>query len=334
MHEKVKLGIIGCGRVSAAHLEACQNLREQVEIASISDTNEERLVGFGEGTRIKKRYSSYHDLLKDDEVEAVVICLPHHLHHLVTIEALQAGKHVLVEKPMALNYEQAKEMVATADSVKKILMVGQCRRFSNAAMEMKKMTEKGEIGEIFRIIVNFLCYFEKPPVPWWSDKDLVGESLVTILQGSHALDEVCWLINRMPNRVFASSFKWRFTDDDETDIFLEYKKITASVHLSLNTRPPLIHEVLIIGSEGTIKLSEYNTDKPFSFGYRLMLNGKTLMDGPQQPTNFTLQLEEFINSIRKKREPIANGREVAATTMRLLSAALESISSRKIITLS
>jgi len=155
-----------------------------------------------------------------------------------------------------------------------------------------------------------------------------------ILQGSHALDEVCWLVNRMPDRIFASSFRWRFTNDDEADIFLEYKKITASVYLSLNTRPPLIHEIIAIGSDGMIKLSEYNTDKPFSFGYRLMLNGKTLMDGPQQPTNFTLQLQEFINSIREKREPIASGRDVAVTTMRLISAALESISSRKIITLS
>ena len=159
MERRIKLGIIGCGRVSHAHREACENLREEVVIEAIADINKKHLVEFSRKYQIKKIFSDYNDLLKDKEIDAVIICLPYYLHKQVTIDALRSGKHVLVEKPMALNYIQAQKIVEIAEKENRKLMIGQSRRFCDAVMDMKKRIDKADIGELFRMIINFLVFF-------------------------------------------------------------------------------------------------------------------------------------------------------------------------------
>lgn len=95
----------------------------------------------------------------------------------------------------------------------------------------------------------------------------------------------------------------------------------------------MIHEVIAVGTKGFLRMSESLTGKPFGFGYRLELNGKTLLEGPQEPTNLVLQLTEFVQSVREKREPIASGREVAGRTMRIISSCKEAVSTRKAVLL-
>jgi len=325
---KLGLGIIGCGRISFAHAEACQNLQDRVVIQAAADLDEAKLANFSEMTSLPNQFADYRQLLKQPDVEAVIICLPHVLHYPVAVDALRAGKHVLVEKPMALTYDQAMTMVTEADLASRVLMVGQSRRFSHAAIEMKRMVEDGEIGQLFRIIVNFLCFFEKAPTQWWNDKHIAGASLVTVLQGSHAFDEISWIFGRTPRCVYATSFT-KNLHDDESDILLDYGDATAAVHLSLNTRPPLIHEVLAVGAHGVMKLSEWRDEKPFSYGYRFEVNSRTVVEGLQKPSIFTLQLEEFVASVTENRRPVASGREIASTTMRIMSAAVESAVSKK-----
>ncbi|KKK64301.1 hypothetical protein LCGC14_2985570, partial [marine sediment metagenome] len=188
MNEKMKLGMIGCGRISYAHRDAAANLADKIELISASDIDGDKMAAFCKETDIGKQFADYHDLINDKELDGVIICLPHALHHPVAIRALEAGKHVLVEKPMALNYETAVQMADTAQNMKKRLMVAQNRRFSRAAIEVKRMIDSGKIGELFRVVLNFLCYFEKAPAKWWYNEEMSGEPFVTILQGSHAVD--------------------------------------------------------------------------------------------------------------------------------------------------
>jgi len=315
----MKLGVIGCGRVSYAHRDAASNLADDVELISASDIDVEKMAEFCKGADIGKQFLDYHDLIDDRELDGMIICLPHALHHTVANEALEAGKHVLVEKPMALNYELAVQMADTAQKMKKQLMVAQNRRFSRAAMEVKAMIDSGKIGELIRIVLNFFCYFEKAPAEWWFKKEISGVPFVTILQGSH---------NRTPESVTASAFNKKFPFEDESDIFIDYNGATAAIHLSLNTKPPLVHEVIAVGTEGTIRLNEYLSGKNFGFGYELQLDDKTLFREDQEPSNFTLQLEEFVRSVREQRQPIASGEDVAANTMKIITLAGASIKTK------
>ena len=230
IERKIKFGIIGCGRISHAHLEACENLREEVVIEATADINKKRLVELSRKYQVKKIFNDYNDLLKDKEIDAVIICVPYYLNERITADALRSGKHVLVEKPMALNYVQAQKIAEIAEKENRKLMIGQSRRFCDAVMYIKKIIDESDFGELFRMIINFLVFFEEAPTDWWNKKDMAGE-LITLLQGSHSVDTVVWFFNRLPIRVYSINYAKKFPVADEGDILLDFGDATASIHL-------------------------------------------------------------------------------------------------------
>jgi predicted dehydrogenase len=162
--------------------------------------------------------------------------------------------------------------------------------------------------------------FPQPPTDWWKSSEKAG-GLVTLLQGSHSVDTILWLLNKMPSTIFSISRSRNslWEGEDEVDIVLGFDSgELATVHLSLNTSPYL-HETIIVGSEGTIRLFEYPTAKAFGFSYRLDINGKTILEGEQNPSLYTVQLKEFYEALRDNRTPIASGAEVR-NTMKVLDA--------------
>ncbi|MGE5605423.1 MAG: Gfo/Idh/MocA family protein [Bacteroidota bacterium] len=330
---KIRFGIIGCGRIAHAHLQAIQYLDEQAEIKALSDVSLERMQEFGEKIGVDNYFTDYHVLLNQSNIDAVVICLPHHLHHEATVAAARAGKHILLEKPMALTAQEALEMVQFAQKHKVNLMVGQSRRFSDAVFTIKERLK--EIGPVIRIVTNFLVHFPEPPTGWWKSEAESGD-LITFLQASHSVDFTLWILGKMPERVYARTFNRNpkgISMKDEEDIILEFPdKISASFHLSLNTQPP-VHETLVIGEAGSFRLVEYGLNKPFTFGNRLYLNNQLLMDGEQQPSNYTLQMKEFVAAIQENRLPLASGAEIY-NLVKVLESIAQSAKSKQITQLS
>jgi len=321
--EKTKLGIIGLGRVAMAHGNAVMEINDEAELVAIAEIRAERAREVAEKFGVEKVYSDYHDLLKDPEIGAVIVCLPNHLHHPVCIEAARARKHILVEKPIAMNAREADEMIKEARENQVTLMVGQSRRFPRA-LEIIREKMVAEIGEAFRIDINFLVSFPEPPTDWWKSSEEAG-GLVILLQGSHSVDTILWLLNKMPSTIYSISRSRNplWEGEDEGDIILSFDSgELATVHLSLNTSPYL-HEMIIVGPKGTMRLFEFPTQKAFGFAYRLDINGKTVLDGEQIPSLYAVQLKEFTEAIQKKRTPIASGEEVRKT-MLVLDAIRES----------
>jgi len=314
MERKISLGVIGCGRVAQAHLAAIENLKAEVELIAVADSDEKRAKEAKECFGAKTFTSRFEEILHLPEIEAVIITLPNHLHHPVSLRAAKAKKHILVEKPMALNTKQAMEMVEEAKKNSVTLMVGQSRRFSDAVFELQRRLP--EIGDLFRIQISFLVNFPVPPTDWWKRSEEAG-GLVILLQGSHSLDSILTWIKKMPHQVctFSSRRNIQWEGEDEADILLSFDQgELASVHLSLSTSPD-IHEAILVGTKGVMRLTEYSTGKPFGFGYCLDLNGKRILSGEQIPSNYTLQLKEFMDAIRRGRTPIASGEEVLKTML-------------------
>lgn len=328
----LKLGIIGCGRIAQAHLEAIGYLKNISAVVAFSDVIEDKARETAAKVNVKKFYQDYKALLADPEVEAVVICLPHDLHYEASLAAANAAKHVLLEKPMALTAKEAAEMVSAARENDITLMVGQSRRFSDAVMTLKMRI--GEIGPVIRIVSNFLVYFPEPPTDWWKSKEQSGGDLITYLQTCHSVDFCLWITGLMPQRVYAKTFSRHpkgYGIKDEQDVILEFPgSVTASLHLSLNTQPP-VHEILVVGEKGSFRLTEYGVNRPFSFGNRLVLNEEVLMDGEQVPSNYTLQMQEFVSAIRECRKPMASGEEICAE-VRVLEAINISSANNEIVT--
>lgn len=324
--------MIGCGRIAQAHFAAMEYLREEAELIAVADTDLEKAKNAAQRFGVQAFSARYEDILSRKDIEAVIITLPNHLHHSAALTAARARKHILIEKPMALNTKQAVAMAAEAAKNNVLFMVGQSRRFSAAVFELERRLP--EIGTLFRIQISFLVHFPAPPTTWWKKQEEAG-GLVIFLQGSHSLDSVLTWMKKMPTRVctFSAKQNFQWEGEDEADILLSFAAgEIASVHLSLSTSPAL-HEAILVGTKGVIRLTEYATGKPFGFGYHLDLNGKRILSGDQEPSNYTLQLREFIRAVREGRAPIASAEEIARTTMPALDAARRSDLEKQIVVL-
>ena len=161
----LRVGIIGTGRISDLHaIEYLQN--ERAQIVAVCDIDQEsaqrRAAEWGVPTaRIFKRH---HDLLAVPDLDLVEILLPHHLHHPVTLDALAAGKHVSVQKPMALNLPQADEMIAAADAADSSLRVYENFLFYPPVVRAKALIDAGEIGDPLTIRIKSNAGFS--PTAW------------------------------------------------------------------------------------------------------------------------------------------------------------------------
>src|SRR5215203_2640859 len=128
---KLKVGIIGLGGIARSHCDAIVTL-DNVEIVAVADLFEEKRREYMNKYDVARGYASHTELLADEEVEAVAVVLGHQLHHQLTVDACNAGKHVLVEKPMALSLAQCDEMIEAADRNGVKLMLGLTQHFTGS----------------------------------------------------------------------------------------------------------------------------------------------------------------------------------------------------------
>jgi predicted dehydrogenase len=319
------LGFIGSGRIAQAHLSAAANLSGHVRMVAIAGRRRDRAEAAARKYGIPAMVGDYRELLTNRDVDAVVITTPNDSHVAIACDAAKAGKHILVEKPMALDTASAETMVRAAEDGGVTLMVAQSRRFSDAVRELVRRLP--EIGEILRVHITFLVAFAQPPTEWWRSSAQAG-GLVILLQGSHSLDSIYWWLGRTPQSIYAAAARTNaaWEGEDEADIVCRFAGgTTATVHLSLSTSPA-IHEALVVGRTGHLRLIERPAGPPFENLYRLEKNGEALLDGLQSPSLYTHQLREFADAVRERRSPLASGREIL-NVMRMLDAARASAQS-------
>jgi predicted dehydrogenase len=160
----LRVGIVGLGGISRAHGDAIETLPD-VEIVAAADLLEAPRREFCDRYEVPRAYPNHTELLKDDEVDAVAVTLGHQLHHRLTVDALNAGKHVLVavvlghqlEKPMALSLAQCDDMIEAARRNGVKLMVGQTQHFLGPNRKAKEILDSGELGPL----VTAICYSVK-----------------------------------------------------------------------------------------------------------------------------------------------------------------------------
>lgn len=192
--QKMKIGVIGAGSISDMHLQSYEK-NQGVELKAICDLNrdraEEKAIRYG----IAKRYDCYIALLEDKEIDAVSICTWNHSHAEISIAALKAGKHVLVEKPLCTSVEEAKKIEETVKKTGKILQVGFVRRYASNTFLVKEFIDANEIGAIYYAKASCIRRLGNPG-GWFSDKERSGGGpLIDI--GVHVID-ICWYLMGKP----------------------------------------------------------------------------------------------------------------------------------------
>ncbi|MFD2627764.1 Gfo/Idh/MocA family protein [Oceanobacillus kapialis] len=193
----LKVGVIGVGSISASHIEAYRR-HPEVELIALCDTNEQRLKEKGEKYDVQKLFTQYEELLAEESVDAVSICTWNNTHAEIAIAALQANKHVLVEKPLSMTWEEAKEVEVAADQSGKILQVGFVRRHASNAHVLNQFISEGELGEIYYAKATCLRRLGNPG-GWFSDKSRSGGGPLIDL-GVHMID-LCWYLMGKPKPI-------------------------------------------------------------------------------------------------------------------------------------
>ena len=201
--KKVKIGIIGAGGIMReAHLPGYMSLGSEVEIVAMADVNPKNAKLTADRYGIKTILTDYKELLAMDEIDAVDIATPNAWHTSITVDALKAGKHVLVEKPMALSVAEGEAMIAAEKKSGKILMVGLNCRFLPETKIFQKAIKAGALGEIYYAEATFL---RRRGIPGWgafTEKAASGGGPMFDL-GVHVLDWSMYLMG-LPEPVAVS----------------------------------------------------------------------------------------------------------------------------------
>lgn len=204
---KIKIGVVGNGGISGSHLQAYSQ-NPHVEIWALCDINEERLNKRGDEYNVDaaRRFSDINEMLAAcPELDAVSICTWNKSHAPCAIAALNAGKHVLCEKPMAMNAVEAQAMADAAKKNGKLLMIGFVRRFGNDCSLMKDMIDNDYLGEIYYAKADY-CRRNGAPGGWFGNKELSGGGPLIDL-GVHIIDLCRYLMGKpMPVSVYGATF--------------------------------------------------------------------------------------------------------------------------------
>ena len=190
----VKIGIIGAGAIAErAHIPSYTNMPEAT-VAAIASRTRERCERLADQFDIPQIYDDWRVMLEKEDLDAVSICTPTSVHCEMAVAAAQAGKHVLVEKPMAMTLEQADQMIDAADKAGVILMVSQSLRFSAVFQTIHQIIESGVIGRVETIRAmsgHGGGKFWSPEAKWFYDKSQVGGACLDM--GIHEIDMVRFL---------------------------------------------------------------------------------------------------------------------------------------------
>lgn len=202
--ERLKVGVIGKGFIGPAHIEALMRLGT-IEVVALAGTDEVESKVKAEQLGVKESYGDYKKLIENKELDVIHICSPNNLHYPMVKEALDAGKHVVCEKPLAITVKEGKALLEIADKKGLVHAVHFNIRYYPLMKQLKMMVDKGEFGEIFAIHGSYLqdWLFYPSDYNWRLDPELSGKSRAVADIGSHWIDLIEYVSGLRINEVFA-----------------------------------------------------------------------------------------------------------------------------------
>ena len=254
-----QFAIIGCGAVSQFHAKAIQEL-ENGNLYGVYDTRRESAEKFASGYEGCKVFSTLDELFSCKEVDIVNICVPSGLHAELAIKAAKAGKHVIVEKPMAITKEQLDNIIqATEEHKTKVAVITQLR-FTPAIQKAKEAIDSGKLGRI--LLADFSGKYYRSPEYYaaggWRGTWAMDGGGALMNQGIHGIDLIQYLMGGVKNVYALCRTQARDIEtEDSAYLIVEYKNgAIGSIHGTTVANPGYPRMLEITGTEGTIKIEE------------------------------------------------------------------------------
>lgn len=358
---KLRVGIIGCGGIAnSKHLPALASQSDKAEMVAFCDIIEERAIKASKeyGTVDSKTYTDYHTLLDDKTIDVIHVCTPNRSHSEITIASLEAGKHVMCEKPMAINSAEAQKMLDAAKRTGKKLTIGYQNRFRQDTILLKKLAEQGRLGEIYYAQAHAV---RRRAVPTWgvflNEYEQGGGPLIDI--GTHALDLSLYIMdNYDPETVLGQTFKklsdqtdtgnawgdWdrkQFTVEDSAFGFIKMKNgavINLESSWALNIEESREASATFCGTmggadlkDGNVRFNSVDCGKQSLQLFNLSGAGVPFFDAKAQPSPAELECSMWLDSIIEDKSPIVLPEQAFVVT-NILEAIYKSADENKAIT--
>jgi predicted dehydrogenase len=324
--QRIGVGVIGVGYWGPKIVRTLTEM-DDAEILMASDLAECRLAALKERHPSLHTTTNYRELLDHPKIEAVIVATPIRTHHRLAMDALLAGKHVLVEKPLAASVEEAEELNETAQLVDRQLMVGHTFQYNPAVQKLRELIRSGELGKIFYIDsarLNLGLFQRDINVVW----DLAPHDISILLH----------ILRDEPASVCARGAAHVLEDiDDMAHIELDFPDgVKAHIRVSW-LDPGKVRRVTVVGSNKMAVFDDTAEEKLRIYDKRVSLRAADGMGGPsfeyhdgevevpylEQVEPLRIQIGHFVKCARTGRRPISDGR-IGLEVVRILEAADES----------
>ncbi len=332
--EMVRIGVIGCGAIAVVeHLPGfakCRNGR----VMAVADIDEKKAVCAAKKFGIKEYYSDYRKMLERDDIDAVSIATPNFLHRDMAVKSAGAGKHILVEKPMASTMKEADEMIKAAKKNKVILMVEQTHRFLPANQKARDLLVKGIIG---RVTTTRGRVGHGGPESWsfsgkWFFRKKEAFGGVMADMGIHEIDVMRWMLRKEIKEVsaFMGTLEKKIEVEDNGVCLMKFSDGTFGIMEASWTTRPGVAQTTFYGEKGTMVVNAIGdiTVK--------LASGRTIT--PKVPsrgnygTKYGSPYQYFVNCVEKGEKPFVPGEE-GRRSLEVVIAAYESNRTGKVVRL-
>lgn len=303
-NEPVKLGIIGCGKAAKAlHFPALNSLKDKFEIIAVCNHTEPKAKKFADMIGGVPYTLDYNELIAMEDIEAVDVVLPIHLNRLVVADVLEAGHHVIAEKPIAGNLSDAYDLVKLTDSYNQVSMIAENCRYRKVYQRANELIQTGAIGDVNSFSWNVFYKFDEnneyARTQWRIDHKYEGGIITDA--GVHNIAVIRLLFGNIAS---GSALVWNLNPDigrtDSIKLILKTTNgINGSFNMSASVEGYSDNKLLIFGNRGTIIIKDDD----------LVVNnpeGESLEESIDDNGGFKAQFENFYDAIR-------NGGKVVST---------------------
>jgi predicted dehydrogenase len=315
---RLRIGVIGAGAAAqVAHLPALRGLGG-VEVLALSDTDEQKLRQVSQRYGIRRVFVDFEDLLRVEEIEGVVVATPNYLHAPMSIAALNYGKHVLCERPMAMNPRDAREMVKAARESARTLLIGFNQRYRPDVRVLRTFVKKGELGEILYVKTGWLRRRTDWPEGSWMMRAHSAGGGVFLDLGVQMLDLALWVCGYPQVLAVSAVTNRRGKGYDVEDSGSAFLRLSGKAVLSLEVSWTLVFDkdltyVNFLGNRGAAALNPLRIHKEL---YGQLVNVTPVMKLPSNlhKASYEAQAAHFVECMRGRQEPAIPAEECLRTT--------------------
>lgn len=313
MSSKIRVCLIGCGRAGMIHARSYAGQVKGAELVAMCDPMVEGLQAAREEIPVRFIYTDYRDVMKNDEIDAVIVVTPTQFHRDIVVAAARAGKHVFCEKPMASTPEECDEMIRACQENKVKLQMGFMRRYDKNFLRGKEIVDSGVIGDVAMLKSN--TYGPSEPKEWMYDirknQGPIGEV------NSHDLDIVRWYAGSEPKKIYAVGNNFRSPEKagqypdyyDSCSLTIEFENgvigvVTGAQYVQYGYDA----RTEILGTNGIVKVGTQNANsvetvtKDMNIISDSMDSWRTLFKEA-----YVAEAQAFINAIQNDTEPGVTG---------------------------